>query len=473
MEGSSSDSPIPRLPLQLIQSQIIPPAPSRSRCGSEPIADFLLEFSGLSWIAYGASSAVVIAHFPNPMSEPETKLGPVYRQVIELSRDGESQVSAVSWSPARPSLGELAVALSGFIFLLKYGEDKTSSTILEQSTKAEAIRWTGSGDGIISGGIEVVLWSRRESWEKSWSFKPEVPQALVSACWFANGLLATAPLESKLPLDGSNSATSNAKKSVLIFEGNGHSKYPKAILEHPMPVSFMQWRPFSGKTSSRHAGRTRRPVLLTCCIDGAARLWGEVENGTSQNTGNANAGHKSARPSFFVVAVIDLSQALNGYLGSELLLRWGIEVEGAIFNAGEARYHSVLDHSPEDTAGACEWIIGVGPKGVAILWAMHCLDDLASLRFPRITLWKKLNLLSFEVEAGLLASELYSLASGSLEGKSTFSCSKETALTARASGVLDCDGHTGKIFEAFPCQHPFGKCVEKLMFLIGLRSTSA
>lgn len=116
------------LPLQLIKSEIIPPAPFILGAGSEPAADFLLDFSGHSWIAYGASSLVVISHFPNPLSEAETKIGPIYRQVIELSTELADYVSAVSWSNAKPSVGELAVAFGDSIVLLTCNEDESSSS---------------------------------------------------------------------------------------------------------------------------------------------------------------------------------------------------------------------------------------------------------------------------------------------------------------------------------------------------------
>ncbi|KAL0426143.1 UNVERIFIED_CONTAM: hypothetical protein Sradi_1149100 [Sesamum radiatum] len=119
---------ISHLPLPLIKSQIIPPAPLRSESGSEPAVDFLLDFDGHSWIAYGASSLLVISHFPNPLLEVETKVGLIYRQVIELSPEDADCVSAVSWSPATPSVGEVAVALGDSIVLLTYTEDDTSSS---------------------------------------------------------------------------------------------------------------------------------------------------------------------------------------------------------------------------------------------------------------------------------------------------------------------------------------------------------
>lgn len=116
------------LPLQLIKSEIIAPAPRRSATGSEPTADFLPDFAGHSWIAYAASSLVVISHFPNPLLKAETKIGPLHRQVVELSLEADVYVSAVCWSPATPSTGELAVALADCILLLSYNEDETSSS---------------------------------------------------------------------------------------------------------------------------------------------------------------------------------------------------------------------------------------------------------------------------------------------------------------------------------------------------------
>lgn len=116
-----------RFPLHLIKSEIIPPAPSRSASGSAAAADYLLDFFGHSWIAYVAASLVVISHFPEPLSEAETKIGSIYRQVIELSREADVHVSAVCWSPALPSVGELAVALADRIVLLSYSEDEGST----------------------------------------------------------------------------------------------------------------------------------------------------------------------------------------------------------------------------------------------------------------------------------------------------------------------------------------------------------
>lgn len=106
----------PHLPLQLIPSESVPPAPTRSLSA----IDWLPDFAGYSWVAYAASSLLVISHFPSPVSESESLIGPVFRQVVELSSDGSGFVSAVSWSPVSPSLGDVAAALANCIALFSH-----------------------------------------------------------------------------------------------------------------------------------------------------------------------------------------------------------------------------------------------------------------------------------------------------------------------------------------------------------------
>lgn len=117
------------LPLCLAKSEIVPPAPNRSKSGSEfePAIDWLPDFAGYSWIAYGASSLLIITHFPNPLSERETVIGAILRQVFELSADGTGTVSAVAWSPVTPSTGDLAAALDNCIGLFSFRPDTSYS----------------------------------------------------------------------------------------------------------------------------------------------------------------------------------------------------------------------------------------------------------------------------------------------------------------------------------------------------------
>jgi len=105
-----------RLPLRLIESEIIPPAPNTTKSGSAVI-DWLPDFAGHSWVAYGASSLLVVSHFPSPLSPQD---GPIFRQVFELPSPNSADVSAVTWSLADPSAGELASAAGDSIFIFQY-----------------------------------------------------------------------------------------------------------------------------------------------------------------------------------------------------------------------------------------------------------------------------------------------------------------------------------------------------------------
>lgn len=274
--------------------------------------------------------------------------------------------------------------------------------MLMQSVKVEAIQWTGSGDGIISGGTEVVMWRRKEkSWEIAWSFKPKVPQILVSATWSADGLSATAPW-TEVQIGNSSSLVNDARECVFVYQFDGHSNYTQTELKHPMPVRMIQWRPSIGKPSSRHARHAPRPVLLTCCLDGAVRLWGEIDDGRIRKSGKDNIDQKSTKLIFFVLAVIEVNQSLNGFLGSNVFVSWATEVEGVAVIDEKVCYYSCLENLQHDRAGRCEWLIGLGPERMTTMWAIHCLDDFAPVRFPRVTLWKNQYFSGLEMDASQL-----------------------------------------------------------------------
>jgi len=101
---------IDHLPLRQLRSEIVPPAPTRSLSS----IDWLPDFAGYSWLAYGASTLVVISHLPSPLRGEDSTNGPFFRQILEVS--GEP-VTAVCWSPVTPSVGELAVGSGNYIFL--------------------------------------------------------------------------------------------------------------------------------------------------------------------------------------------------------------------------------------------------------------------------------------------------------------------------------------------------------------------
>ncbi|XP_057778609.1 uncharacterized protein LOC130997335 isoform X2 [Salvia miltiorrhiza] len=357
------------------------------------------------------------------------------------------------------------------------------TTMLILSMKVEAIQWTGSGDGIISGGTDVVMWRRKEkSWEIAWSFKPKIPQALVSTTWAAYGLSATAPC-SEVQIGGSSALPNDARDCVLVFQFDGHSKYPQHELRHPMPVGMIQWRPSTGKPSSKHARHAQRSVLLTCCLDGAVRLWGEIDDGRIRRNVKDNNDQK-AKLSFCVLAVIEVSQTLNGILGSDVFVSWAMDVEGVMVNDKEVCYYSCSDNLQHDTASRCEWLIGFGPERVITMWAIHCLDDFAPVRFPRVTLWKMQDLISSVMEASQLLMhkvcimrtqvsgspalcslvqlspcnsfswwQLYSQTSASIEWESSSENHAKSTSAACAKGVVEVEGHSSTILQI--AIHPF------------------
>lgn len=407
-----SSSPTPfdiasHLPLRLIKSEVIPPAPNRPESVHEPTIDWLHDFAGYTWIAYGAASLLVISHFPNPLSESETLIGPIFRQVFELSVDGTGTVSAVAWSPVTPSTGDVAAVLDCCIGLFSYISENSSnssfcwsqSAILLESTKVESIQWTISGDGIIAGGVEVVLWkNKQKSWERVWKFKPSVPQILISASWSIEGILATAPL-CKLQVDDLTSQKTKASNCVLVSCGDELSKIGQAELCHPLPITMIQWRPSTGKPA-KLARTPVRAVLLTGCLDGTVRFWSECDDRKTRKAPKDSDDLKLERLSFRVVAIIEVNQATDGILGSDVFVRWGAEINCKV-TSSKACFSS--NDYPHGRTGSCEWLIGFGPQCTLTLWAIHCLDDFSPLRFPRITLWKRQELTDSCVGKGGIA----------------------------------------------------------------------
>uniref|UniRef100_A0A2P2JY42 Uncharacterized protein LOC105124742 isoform X1 n=1 Tax=Rhizophora mucronata TaxID=61149 RepID=A0A2P2JY42_RHIMU len=396
-ELSRTVDPTDHLPLSLLNLEAIPPAPTRSASA----IDWIPDFAGYSWVAYGASSLLVISHFPSPLSREEAMIGPILRQVFELSGDQTSRVSAVSWSPVTPSVGELAAASENHIFL--FSLDSASSTgsfswsqnaVLVQSSKVEAIKWSGSGDGIISGGMDVVLWRRRNrSWEIAWKFRRDEPQNLVSATWSIWGLSASAAyMGEPVNVEGSF----DTSKSVLVCYGDGISECTTRELRHPQPVSMVQWRPLTESHLQEYTKHSPRQMLLTCCLDGAARLWTEVDNGKVRKS-DKDYDCKIMRRSFCVAAVIEINQALNGTLGMDIFLNWATEIGGIYKNGEGGSQLFSAKVCKNDKAGKCEWLIGFGPGTSITFWAVHCLDDISPMRFPRVTLWKRQELQELEM----------------------------------------------------------------------------
>ncbi|GAB2291128.1 hypothetical protein Dimus_025386 [Dionaea muscipula] len=480
------------LPLQLIKSETIPPAPNISDPPGTTI-DWLPDFAGYTWVAYGASSLLVISHFPSPLSLHETSIGPIFRQVLELPSPNSADVAAVSWSPSTASAGDLAAAVDNRIFLFSYdpvlGSFCWSQTaVLVQSTKAETIKWTGSGDGIVSGGIEVVLWKRNNrSWEIAWKFGMGHAQTLVSTAWSIDGPAASGVYPSKLDDNGTSWSSNSAAKSVRVYRSGRKSGYVVSELAHPQPVLAIQWRHSRRKHLNGNSGSAHRHMLLTCCVDGTVRLWSEIEDGRVRKSDKNVNEPKSTRRTFNVCAVIEINQMLNGVLGSNIHISWPLEVTG-ISSAchGVVKHFSALQYE-DNKVGRCEWLIALGPGTLVTFWAVHCLDDSAPMRPPRVTLWKQRKLhgpavasfcdahqvssadASNLIKAVISRDEffgppvlcslvqllpcscigwslLYMRTSG-MEGRSFLKSENLSYLSDDPRGILNVDGHTGKVLQ--------------------------
>ncbi|KAI9090354.1 hypothetical protein K1719_028689 [Acacia pycnantha] len=369
---SSTLNPIDHLPLRLHRSEIVTPAPT----GSQSTIDWLPDFYGYSWIAYGAASLLVISHF---------LLLSLPKNLILVPFSGKSSSSLATpcllWPPFlglrgchplgswRPQLK----IVSGFSPMIR---PSVKNAVLAHHMKVEAIRWTGSGNGLVSGGMEVVFWKKsKRCWEMVWKFKADEPQTLVCATWSIDGPSATAACPSELHIER-ESLVNKVRKCVLVYQSNGLSEYANSKLDHPLPVTMIQWRPLRGTPSNRKGRHSARQVLLTCCLDGTLRLWSEVDNGKAKKIG------------YCVVSIIEINKALNGTLGVDVFMTWGTE-SGGIFKVSEGTGQVFSKEGFDHEVGKCDWLVGFGPGMLLSLWAIHCLDDLSPIRFPRVKLWRR------------------------------------------------------------------------------------
>ncbi|KAI3971495.1 hypothetical protein MKX01_021555 [Papaver californicum] len=442
-----------KFPVSLIKSEIIPPSPNSSTSST---VDILLDFLGLSWVSYGISNLLIISQFPSPQEEEALKkIGPIFRQVVELSSDDqcENVVRAVAWSPL--SDGEIAVALDNSICLLSNQGSFCwrQSVVLVQSSKVEAIKWTGSGDGIVAVGTEVILWKRKSrAWEIAWKFNAEQPQNLVSATWSTEGHVATAHY--------SNESSSSLSKCVLVSQSDRRNGVVKTELRHPQPVSMIWWRPSSGID-------THRDVLLTCCLDGTVRLWSDIDNRSAKKSVRDFNDQKTVRPSFHVTAVIEINQSLNGTLGVDTFVTWASDIGGMFDTDGGVDTSFSSDASESDTTVNCEWLIVFGPQMLLTYWAVHCLDDISPLRFPRVTLWRRQELLGSQASSSSLqGSGISNLLIKALISRSKlfdpptvcslFQLSSDNSMkwlqldasrSNEKDGSLNLDGHAGNILQ--------------------------
>jgi RAVE protein 1 C terminal len=356
---------------------------------------------------------------------------------------------------------------------------KQTETIVENST-VEAIAWTGTGDALFTVGFDVVLWLRRKpSWEVGWRSKVQVPQNLVSATDFAQGPVATASLSY---VNESHPLLREAQSNVLLYLTDGKGGLRKLELPHPQGVSMIQWRPAPRRHFQKGPSNLRRDVLLTCSIDGTARLWSDCGSGRSKDS------HNSRNRSFHVVAVLEINSCLSGSLGTNISLMWAVESTGVI-SREKAGGYSLSDNDPDlHQVGMCDWLVSTGPGSSVSFWAVHYLDDMSPVRYPRVTLWKRQQLTDHDFSKGgsilveacvsrkalsgppvmcsliqmlpnckIVYLKLYSpsLESGNTYCEVTGSAAREKCLSCISSGVLNQDGHKGSIRQVriYPYSH--------------------
>ncbi|KAF8400247.1 hypothetical protein HHK36_013544 [Tetracentron sinense] len=211
--------------------------------------------------------------------------------------------------------------------------------VLVQSSKMESIKCTGSGDGIIAAGIEVVLWKKKgKTWEIAWKFRPEQPQTLVSAT------------------------------------SDGKSGYVKAVLHHPQPVSMIQWRPSTAAQLRKDIKQSQRDVLLTCYFDGTVRYICSM--GNRKNVGMINTSEEAKQH----LSTEGLRQDAVGRFPRVTLWKrqeiLGLEV-------------GHLHRAVHPSSCEVEVAISLDCKGLLLFWSLstisRCLLDIPSLVHPT---WK-------------------------------------------------------------------------------------
>lgn len=285
----------------------------------------------------------------------------------------------------------------------------------------------------------------------------------------------------------------------MVYHSDPILKFVKAELPHPLPVLMIQWRPSPIK---QEAGHLQRLVLLTCCMDGTVRLWSEIDDARVRKVGKDTYDDRTRSLLFCVCSVIEINQAMNGILGSNIHIRWATELNG-IFNTSKQAASQCFpsDYYQPDGVGKCEWVIGFGPQRVVTLWAIHCLDDVTPMRFPRVTLWKRCELEGPEVGTTSLLLRKVVISRNKAFGPPTLcnlvqllSCNSlawfqinfqtlssseepsirsqtENILSSCAYGKLNMDGHTGKILQvamhSHRYEHKFGASLDMngLLFL--------
>lgn len=82
----------------------------------------------------------------------------------------------------------------------------------------DVVVWIGFGDGIILGGIEVVLWKRKiKFWEIAWKFRMNIFKVLFLIIWFFEGFLVVGVYFIKCFVEGLILVISNVSYCISVF----------------------------------------------------------------------------------------------------------------------------------------------------------------------------------------------------------------------------------------------------------------
>lgn len=393
------------------------PAPSGS---SSQTVDWLPDYLGYSWVAYGSHTSLVISIAPVPTRKDEADLG--LCQVIDTPL-APAHITCVRWAPdSPPCIGFLAastghlVCIHGPEFSNPIDESNCSEfpqgwvlkNKLEHTFQVWSFAWTESGDGLLSVGTEVVMWRQNESsWCHLWTSHVTHPQSLAAATLSAKGLAATADGDHMNLICDSNTQVDEhktvTKGKATVWWWEDSLGLLEAELLHPQGVLVVQWRP----SKEQSVQEPFRPVLMTACKDGTVRLWLEIDSGRARldKALGKDVPVKHLKPAYFVSAVIEAEQCLHGILGKDVFVSWPVECRSGDSARVLARSSSGTNTiSKRQSIGSCEWLIGLGPEGSICLWSLFCLDDIYPPRCPRVFLWKQ--------SSGVLSTPVPSAGSG-------------------------------------------------------------
>lgn len=409
-------SSLPGSPYELSIQQDLPPAPNvGTQC-----ADWLPRFAGSSWLAYAASSAIVIATAASPLNSGESSSGRFFQQVLETRTNndgddciGRSLVTSVGWAPVGSSVGQLAAACGNTLLLYspttlasatagsRYSEIPLAwetKQVMQHLFQILTFSWTESGDGLLAAGSNIAMWKRGEAgFSVLWQVQCTVPQVYAASSWSSAGLAATvdctlgthpksvATKESTIDGETSDSLNSLSGKATVWWWWQEAHEIQGIELQHPSEVSMIQWRPSNGCGEDPF---TYRPVLLTSSRDGSLRLWLDMEGPSYLSFCFGDSQELRKKPTFSMAAVVDVNKCLNGILGYDIFVTWASE-NRTRGNSEEKRLLTRNNSVKRPDLIPCEWLVGVGPRGKVALWSIHSLDDILPTRFPRVTLWQE------------------------------------------------------------------------------------